>query len=89
MRIPRNISSLVTEQVPGQDGEMAVVRGKTAQWLESEFTDQNVRSPNPTSASRLSLSRLRQPGSIRALVLSSGGMAARRQKGATAERVFL
>ncbi|KAG5442242.1 hypothetical protein CSKR_100174, partial [Clonorchis sinensis] len=44
-----------------------------------------VRGSNPTSASRLSLSRLEQPGSIPALVLPSGGMAARHRKGATAD----
>ncbi|KAG5450326.1 hypothetical protein CSKR_110185 [Clonorchis sinensis] len=46
-------------------------------WLEREFTDRKVRSSNPTSASRLPLSRLGQPGSIPALVLPSGGMAVR------------
>ncbi|KER27067.1 hypothetical protein T265_05826 [Opisthorchis viverrini] len=38
---------------------------------------QVVRGSNPTSAPRLPLSRLEQPGSIPALVLSSGAMAAR------------
>ncbi|KAG5446508.1 hypothetical protein CSKR_101471 [Clonorchis sinensis] len=57
-------------------------------WLEREFTDRKVRGSNPTSASRLPLSRLGQPGSISALVLPSGGMAARHRKGATAERFF-
>ncbi|KAG5444121.1 hypothetical protein CSKR_101607 [Clonorchis sinensis] len=42
----------------------------------------------PTSASRLSLSRLGKPGSIPALVLPSGGMAARHRKGATGEQFF-
>ncbi|KAG5452855.1 hypothetical protein CSKR_111353, partial [Clonorchis sinensis] len=46
-------------------------------WLQREFTDRKVRGWNPTSASRLSLFRLGQPGSIPALVLPSGGMAAR------------
>ncbi|KAG5454078.1 hypothetical protein CSKR_112622 [Clonorchis sinensis] len=45
-----------------------------------------VRDSNPTSASRLPLSRFGQPGSISALVLPSGGMAARHRKGVTAER---
>ncbi|KER22615.1 hypothetical protein T265_09321 [Opisthorchis viverrini] len=45
-----------------------------------------VRGSNPTSATRLPLSRLGQPGSILALVLPSGGMAVRHRKGATAER---
>ncbi|KER21077.1 hypothetical protein T265_10520 [Opisthorchis viverrini] len=49
-------------------------RGEMAQWLEREFTDWKVRGSNLT---RLHLSRLEQPGSIPALVLSSGGMAAR------------
>ncbi|KER23319.1 hypothetical protein T265_08765 [Opisthorchis viverrini] len=46
---------------------------------------QVVRGSSPTSATRLPLSRLGQPGSIPALVLPSGGMAARHRKGATAE----
>ncbi|KAG5454288.1 hypothetical protein CSKR_113009 [Clonorchis sinensis] len=50
-------------------------------WLERESTDRKVRGSNPTSASRLPLSRLGQPGSISALVLPSGGMAARHRKG--------
>ncbi|KAG5451943.1 hypothetical protein CSKR_110368 [Clonorchis sinensis] len=58
-------------------------------WLEREFTDRKVRGSNPTSASRLPLSRLGQPGSIPALVPPSGCMAVRHQKGATAERLLL
>ncbi|KAG5450410.1 tRNA-specific adenosine deaminase 2 [Clonorchis sinensis] len=58
-------------------------------WLERESTDRKVRGSNPASASRLPLSRLGQPGSILALVLPSGGMAARHRKGATAERFFM
>ncbi|KAG5440988.1 hypothetical protein CSKR_109694 [Clonorchis sinensis] len=54
-------------------------------WLEREFTERKVRDSNPTSASRLPLSRLRQPGSIPALVLPSGCMAARHRKDVTAE----
>ncbi|KER31018.1 hypothetical protein T265_13070, partial [Opisthorchis viverrini] len=46
-----------------------------------------VRGSNPTSASRLHLSRPGQPGSISALVLPPGGMAARHRKGVTAERL--
>ncbi|KAG5441434.1 hypothetical protein CSKR_107659, partial [Clonorchis sinensis] len=56
-------------------------------WLEREFTDPKVRGSNPTAASRLPLSRLGQPGSIPALVLPSGGMAAGHRGGATAERL--
>ncbi|KAG5441923.1 hypothetical protein CSKR_106368 [Clonorchis sinensis] len=44
-----------------------------------------VHGSNPTSASRLPLSRLGQPDSIPALVLPSGGMAARHRKGVTAK----
>ncbi|KAG5448124.1 hypothetical protein CSKR_106376 [Clonorchis sinensis] len=55
-------------------------------WLEREFTDREVRGSNPTSASRLPLSRLGQPGSIPALVPPLGGMAARHRKGASAEQ---
>ncbi|KAG5449469.1 Interferon regulatory factor 4 [Clonorchis sinensis] len=57
-------------------------------WLEREFTDRKVRGSNPTSTSRLPLSRLGQPGSIPALVLPSSGMAARHRKGVTAESFF-
>ncbi|KER25649.1 hypothetical protein T265_06938 [Opisthorchis viverrini] len=49
-------------------------------WLEREFTDRKVRGSKPTSASRLPLSRLRRPDSNPALVLPSGGMAARHRK---------
>ncbi|KAG5441967.1 hypothetical protein CSKR_110774 [Clonorchis sinensis] len=55
-------------------------------WLEREFTDRKVRGSNPTSASQLPRSRFGQPGSIPALVLPSGGMAAAHRKGVTAER---
>ncbi|KER25540.1 hypothetical protein T265_14189 [Opisthorchis viverrini] len=64
------------------------VGGEMAQWLEREFTDRGVRGSNLTSASRLPLSRLGQPGSTPALVLASGGMSARHRKGVTAERLF-
>ncbi|KAG5443163.1 hypothetical protein CSKR_108505 [Clonorchis sinensis] len=40
---------------------------KMAQWLERKFTDQKVRGSKPISASRPSLSRLGQHGSIPAL----------------------
>ncbi|KAG5447290.1 hypothetical protein CSKR_106181 [Clonorchis sinensis] len=56
-------------------------------WLEREFTDRKVRGSNPTSASRLPLSRFGQPGSIPALMLPSGGMAVRHRKDATAEGI--
>ncbi|KAG5441692.1 hypothetical protein CSKR_103172 [Clonorchis sinensis] len=65
------------------------LRARWPKWSEREFTGRKVRGSNPTSASRLPLSRLGQPGSIPALVLPSGGMAARHRKGATAERLFL
>ncbi|KAG5455100.1 hypothetical protein CSKR_107358 [Clonorchis sinensis] len=58
-------------------------------WLEREFTDRKVRGSNPISASRLPLSRLGQPGSIPALVLPSGSMAARHRRGVAAERLFV
>ncbi|KAG5444114.1 hypothetical protein CSKR_101599 [Clonorchis sinensis] len=57
-------------------------------WLEREFNDRKVRGSKPTSASasRLPLSRLGQPDIIPALVLPSGGVAARHRKGITAEQ---
>ncbi|GAA47280.1 short transient receptor potential channel 6, partial [Clonorchis sinensis] len=57
-----------------------------AQWLEHKFTDRKVPGSNPTSASRLLLSKLGKPGNISALVLPSGAMAASHQKSVTAER---
>ncbi|KER21866.1 hypothetical protein T265_09899 [Opisthorchis viverrini] len=60
-----------------------------AQWIAQVRKPSHhgkVRGSNPTWASRLPLSVLGQPGSIPALVLPSGGMAARHRKGATAER---
>ncbi|KER31373.1 hypothetical protein T265_13004, partial [Opisthorchis viverrini] len=45
---------------------------KWLKWLEREFTDRKVRGSNPTSATRLPLSRLGRPGSIPALRLFSG-----------------
>ncbi|KER29993.1 hypothetical protein T265_03475 [Opisthorchis viverrini] len=59
---------------------------RTFRRLEREFADRKVRGSNEPSATRLPLSRLGQPDSIPALVLPSGGMAARHRKGATAER---
>ncbi|KAG5446787.1 hypothetical protein CSKR_105542 [Clonorchis sinensis] len=56
-----------------------------AQWIEREFTNQKVRVLNPTSVSRLPLSRLGQPGDSSALVLPSGCMAARHRKDVTVE----
>ncbi|KAG5442235.1 hypothetical protein CSKR_100179 [Clonorchis sinensis] len=53
--------------------------------VECKFTDRKVCGSNPTSASRLPLSWFGQPGSIPALVLPSGGMAARHRKGTTTE----
>ncbi|KAG5448873.1 hypothetical protein CSKR_109577, partial [Clonorchis sinensis] len=62
---------------------------KWIKWLESEFTDWKVRGLSPTFASRLALSRLGQPGSIPALILPLGGVAARHRKSFTAEQFFL
>ncbi|KAG5445470.1 hypothetical protein CSKR_103718 [Clonorchis sinensis] len=67
------------------------VRADGARWpkrLEREFTDRKVRGSNPTSVSRLPLSRLGQPGNIPSLVLPLGGMAVRHRKGATDEQCF-
>ncbi|KAG5450665.1 hypothetical protein CSKR_108785 [Clonorchis sinensis] len=59
---------------------LGTCRARWFKWLERELTDRKVRGSNPTSASRLPLSRLGRPGSIPALVLPPGGMAARHQK---------
>ncbi|KER26803.1 hypothetical protein T265_06016 [Opisthorchis viverrini] len=63
-------------------------RERWTKQLEREFTNRKVHASNLTSASRLSLSRLGKPGSIPALVLPLGSMAARHRKGRTAERLF-
>ncbi|KAG5445779.1 hypothetical protein CSKR_114032 [Clonorchis sinensis] len=65
------------------------INGETVFWLEREFADRKVRGSNPTSASRLPLSRFGQPGSISALVQPSGGMTVRHRRGATGERFLL
>ncbi|KAG5446352.1 hypothetical protein CSKR_104273 [Clonorchis sinensis] len=57
--------------------------------LEREFTDRKVRGLNPTSTSRLFLSRLWQPGSIPPLVLPSDCMAAKHRNGIRTERFLL
>ncbi|KAG5446326.1 hypothetical protein CSKR_113481 [Clonorchis sinensis] len=46
-----------------------------AQWLEGKFTDRKVRGSNPTSASRLPLSRVGQLDSIPLLHLPLGSIA--------------
>ncbi|KAG5452878.1 hypothetical protein CSKR_107423 [Clonorchis sinensis] len=60
-----------------------------AHGLGHELTDWKVRGSNPTSASRLLLSRSGHPDSIPDLALPSGGVAARHRKGVRAERYFL
>ncbi|KER33217.1 hypothetical protein T265_00906 [Opisthorchis viverrini] len=91
----RTLTNLVPLPIRGSRSEttnfylFTEPRERWPKWLEREFTDRKVRDSNPTSASRLALSRLGQPGSIPALVLPSGGMAARHRKGATAERFLL
>ncbi|KER30188.1 hypothetical protein T265_03342 [Opisthorchis viverrini] len=50
------------------------VGDEMAQWLERLSTNRKIRCSNPTSTSRLLLSRFEQPGSIPAFVLPSGGM---------------
>ncbi|KAG5452618.1 Alpha-ketoglutarate-dependent dioxygenase alkB 6 [Clonorchis sinensis] len=74
---------LINEYKPGQG-----ISGEMAHWLESEFIYRMVCGSNLTSASRLPLSRLEQPGSIPALVLPSGDTAIRHRKGATADKCF-
>ncbi|KAG5452092.1 hypothetical protein CSKR_107931 [Clonorchis sinensis] len=54
--------------------------GGVDQCLERDFPDRKIRGSDPTSASRIPLSRLGQPGSILALVLPSGCMAARHKR---------
>ncbi|KAG5444759.1 hypothetical protein CSKR_114306 [Clonorchis sinensis] len=80
--LPRRAPGGTPTTVRGCDEFVPVrihIQGGMAQWLEREFTDQKVRGSNPTSAPRLPLSRLGQPGSIPALVHPSGGMVVRRR----------
>ncbi|KAG5444487.1 hypothetical protein CSKR_101833 [Clonorchis sinensis] len=44
------------------------VGARRPKWLERELTDRKIRGSNPTSAFRIPLSRLGQPGSIPALL---------------------
>ncbi|KER32067.1 hypothetical protein T265_01841 [Opisthorchis viverrini] len=48
--------------------------------FDREFTDQKVRRSNPTSASRLPLCMLEQPGSTSVIVFHSGGIVDKRGK---------
>ncbi|KER22735.1 hypothetical protein T265_09219 [Opisthorchis viverrini] len=63
--------------------------GEMAQWSELGFTDLKVRASNPTFASQIFLSGAGEPGSIPALVLPSGEIAARYRMGVTPERLSL
>ncbi|KER30231.1 hypothetical protein T265_03288 [Opisthorchis viverrini] len=67
-------------------GLSQLVPARWLKWLEREFVDRKALGSNPTSASRLPLSRFGQPGSILTLVLPSDGMAARHRKGVRAEQ---
>ncbi|KAG5443599.1 hypothetical protein CSKR_102498 [Clonorchis sinensis] len=60
--------------------------GEVAQWLERQFSDRTIHGSNPTSASRLPLSRLGEPDSIPDHVLPWCGMVVRHWNGTTAER---
>ncbi|GAA54736.1 wiskott-Aldrich syndrome protein family member 1 [Clonorchis sinensis] len=79
-------SDVAFNNLDGHAIDRCDIGGEMAQVVEREFSDREVRSSNPTSASRLPLSGLGQPGSIPALVLPSGGMAVRHRKNATDER---
>ncbi|KER26429.1 hypothetical protein T265_06344 [Opisthorchis viverrini] len=82
-------SVAVTTQLLLLFGKWLFGRSERVQWLEREFTDRKVRGLNPTSASRLFLSRLEQPGSVPALVLASGGISVRHRKCVTARRLSI
>ncbi|KAG5449447.1 hypothetical protein CSKR_105529 [Clonorchis sinensis] len=56
------------------------------QWLERKSINLKVHGSNPTSASRLLLSRFGQPGHISALLLPSAE--ARHRKDVTNERLY-
>ncbi|KER27333.1 hypothetical protein T265_13818, partial [Opisthorchis viverrini] len=58
-------SDAAKQIVDAKELEKWSVRGaRWPKWLEREFTDRKVRGSNPTSTTRLPLSRLGQPGSI-------------------------
>ncbi|KER28068.1 hypothetical protein T265_05044 [Opisthorchis viverrini] len=65
------------------------VGARWPKWLEREFADRKARGSNPTSATRLPLSKPGRPGSILAPVLPPGVMAAGHQKGVTAEQLLI
>ncbi|KER21990.1 hypothetical protein T265_09820 [Opisthorchis viverrini] len=68
--------------------ERRTILGNWTLQIGTTFATWTVRSSNPTSASRLPLSRLGQPGSIPALVFHSCGMAARYRKDPTSENMI-
>ncbi|KER30005.1 hypothetical protein T265_03485 [Opisthorchis viverrini] len=61
-------STYTVHSTPYGSKHLGVLRARRLKCLEREFTDRKVRGSNPTSVSRLPLSRLRQPGSIPAPV---------------------
>ncbi|KAG5441528.1 hypothetical protein CSKR_109759 [Clonorchis sinensis] len=77
-----------TQARPLRQGTSICLAARWLKSLEREYADRKVRGSNPTSASRLPLSRLGQPGSLSTLVLPLGSMAARHRKDVTAERLF-
>ncbi|KAG5442659.1 Phospholipase A-2-activating protein, partial [Clonorchis sinensis] len=92
----RLLASAVSANNGSTEDELAAwesVRRVITYWSQSSACSlkikDKVRGSNPTSASRLPLSRLGQPGSNAALVLPSGGMAARHRKGVTAGRIIV
>ncbi|KAG5441837.1 hypothetical protein CSKR_113182 [Clonorchis sinensis] len=82
-RFTTNRGDIVSAGLSGCDEWLEV-----AKWLKQEFANRKIRSSNRTFALRLLLSRPGQPGGIPALVLSSGGIAAKRPKGVTAESYY-
>ncbi|KER24221.1 hypothetical protein T265_08067 [Opisthorchis viverrini] len=82
---PSDAASSVESSTPSGKNYRPINYPQWARWL-SGYCDRKVRGSNPTSASRLPLSRLGPPGSILALVLPSGGMAVRHRKDVTLER---
>ncbi|KER21416.1 hypothetical protein T265_10259 [Opisthorchis viverrini] len=51
----------------GEQTDVAMGTSRVALWLERDFTDRKVLDSNTTSASRLPLPRLGQPGNIPAI----------------------
>ncbi|KAG5447292.1 hypothetical protein CSKR_106179 [Clonorchis sinensis] len=87
--VSRRIDQSTELNAPWKSRNTKITFVRMALFCHQTDCEDLVRGSKPTSASRLPLSRLGQPGNIPALVLPWGGMAARHRKGVTAEQLLL